>query len=219
MKLYSYWRSSCSWRVRIVLNLKGLQHEIVPVDISPSSLAQLTPDHRARNAMAQVPTLEWSEGAVPRQLSQSVAIAEYLEERHPEPALLPADPYVRARTREVVEMVNSGIQPLQNTGTLAQVSALAGESKTLGWGARFIERGLAALEVAARDCASTYFMGESVTLADVFLVPQLYNARRFGVDVARFPTLGRIEGAASRLDAFERAHPSAQPDCPERQGQ
>jgi maleylpyruvate isomerase len=115
----------------------------------------------------------------------------------------------------VVEIVNSGIQPLQNTGTLAQVTALAGEPKALQWGARFIERGLAALEAIARNSAATHFMGDRVTLADVFLVPQLYNARRFGVDVARFPTLCRIEVEASRLDAFERARPSAQPQCPE----
>lgn len=212
MKLYGYWRSSCSWRVRISLNLKGLSYEDVPVHLVKDGGEQHGEAHRARNPMRTVPTLEVTEGGRVHHLSQSLAILEYLEERHPSPALLPAEPLARARVRMLAEMVNSGIQPLQNLSVLQRLKGeLRADEKA--WSAYWIQRGLEALQVAVQETAGTYCVGEAVSLADLCLVPQLYNARRFGVDLEPFGLLTRIESACAGLPAFQAAHPDRQPDA------
>jgi maleylpyruvate isomerase len=212
IRLFSYWRSSSAWRVRIGLNLKGLAHELVPVNLV--GLEQYGDAHRARNPMAQVPVLEVTEGATTVRLSQSMAILEWLDERYPDPPLLPADLDGRARVRMLAEHVNSGIQPLQNAVVLRTLrEKWPGYEKE--WAARFIADGLAALERAVQDGqAGTFCHGDAPGLADCYLVPQIYNARRFGVDVAPCPTLRRIEAAASALAPFQAAHPDRQPDAP-----
>lgn len=212
MKLYSYWRSSCSWRVRIALNLKGLAYTYEAVHLLKDGGQQHSEAYRSLNPMRTVPTLEWEEGGAVRRLSQSVAILEYLEERYRTPALLPADPLLRARTRMLSEMVNSGIQPLQNLSVLQFVkSELKSDEKVFAayWNAR----GLAALESAVKETAGTYCVGDAVSFADIFLVPQLYGARRYGVDLTPYPTLTRIEAACDKLPAFQAAHPDRQPDA------
>jgi maleylpyruvate isomerase len=141
-----------------------------------------------------------------------MAIIAYLEERFPEPALLPADPWLRARARQLAEMINAGIQPLQNLATLDRVRAAGADASA--WAAHFIARGLEALETAAADTAKTFLIGETPTLPDLYLVPQLYNARRWSVDLARFPTLLRAEAACAGLPAFQAAHPDVQSDKP-----
>ncbi|MFL5345393.1 MAG: maleylacetoacetate isomerase [Hyalangium sp.] len=212
MKLYSYWRSSCSWRVRIALNLKGLAYTYEAVHLLKDGGQQHSEAYRALNPMRTVPTLEWEEGGVVRRLSQSVAILEYLEERYRTPALLPAEPLLRARTRMLSEMVNSGIQPLQNLSVLQFVKhELKGDDKVFA--AHWNARGLAALEAAVKETAGTYCVGDAVSFADIFLVPQLYGARRYGVDLTPYPTLTRIEAACDKLPAFQAAHPDRQPDA------
>jgi maleylpyruvate isomerase len=213
MKLYSYWRSSCAYRVRIVLNLKGLSYQYIPVNIGPAASEQGSEAYASINPMRQVPTLEWEEAGTIVRLTQSVAIAEYIEEHVSEPPLLPKAPLVRARVREVVEIVNSGTQPLQNTGVLNEMRRFEGDAGAQRWAARVIGHGLAALEIRARLHAGKFLVGDTITFADVFLIPQLYNARRASVDITKFPRLLDVEAQAMSHDAFSRARPEAQPDA------
>lgn len=208
MKLHGYWRSGASWRVRIALAWKELPYTYLPVHLVRDGGEQHQDAYLARNPMAQVPLLELEDG---RTLTQSLAILEYLEEAHPTPALLPADPFLRAKARQLAELVNSGIQPLQNLGTLQRIDAFGGDRKA--WAKHWIERGLGALEREAAALAGTYCVGEAVSFADLCLIPQLYAARRFEVDVGAYPTLARVESTCAALPAFQAAHPDAQPDA------
>jgi maleylpyruvate isomerase len=213
MKLHGYWRSSASWRVRIALNLKGLAYEYAAVNLVADGGQQHADGYRALNPMEQVPTLEVDVGGEVHRLTQSIAILEYLEDRFPEPRLLPKDPYLRARARALAELVNSGIQPLQNLEPQRYVrEELKGDAKA--WTAHFIGRGMRALEALASETAGRYLVGDEVTVADVCLVPQMFAARRFGVDPATLPTLARVEAACDQLDAFAAARPERQPDAP-----
>jgi maleylpyruvate isomerase len=211
LRLYSYWRSSSAWRVRIGLALKGLPHELVAVDLLAQE--QFGEAHRARNPMAQVPVLEVEDGGRTLRLPQSMAILEWLDERFPDPPLLPADLDGRARVRALAEHVNSGIQPMQNAIVLRML-----REKVPGWDREwartFIARGLDALERAVADGAGRFCHGDAPGLADCYLVPQLYNARRFGVELAPWPTLRRVEDACAALAPFQAAHPDRQPDAP-----
>jgi len=211
MKLYGYWRSSSTWRVRIGLELKGISYESMPVHLLKGE--QRSASYRGRNPMQQVPLLEFDADGATRRLSQSLAILEYLEESHPEPPLLPGDAWERARVRELAELINSGIQPLQNTGVLEHLGAVAPQVERGAWAGHFIGRGLTALEALASERSGRFLVGDRLTLADVCLVPQLFMARRFGVDVEPFATLRRVEEACMRLPAFERTHPTRQPDA------
>ena len=213
MKLYSYWRSTSAWRVRIALHAKRVEYDYHAVNLAPDVQAQTSEDYAQVNPLQQVPTLEWDEAGASVRLTQSVAIIEYLEESRPEPSLLPAAALQRARVREAVEIVNSGIQPFQNTWTLAEVRRLGGEGATLPWMTRALQRGLDALEVHAERFAGTCSVGDSVSLADLYLVPQLYHARRFGIDISRYPRLIAIDTHLSQLPAFFQARPEVQPDA------
>jgi maleylpyruvate isomerase len=212
-RLYSFWRSSSAWRVRLGLGVKGLPFEYAAVDLGAGE--QWGEAHGARNPTHQVPVLEVArEGRPPLRLVQSMAILEWLDETHPSPPLLPADADGRARVRALAEHVNSGIQPVQNAAVLKAL-----REKVPGWDREWarhaIAGGLGALERAVGDGGAGRFChGDAVTLADLYLVPQLYNARRFGVDLAPFPTLRRIEAACEPLPAFQAAHPDRQPDAP-----
>jgi maleylpyruvate isomerase len=210
--LHDYFRSSAAYRVRIALNLKGLPYEYVPVHLLKDGGQQHTDAYRAKNPMRTVPTLEVTEaGAPPRYLAQSLAILEFLEERHPAPALLPAEPFARARVRMLAELVNSGIQPLQNLSVMQHVKSLGQDDKA--WSVHWISRGMDALQQSVQESAGRYCVGDSVTLADVCLIPQLYACRRFGVDPAAYPLLTRIEAACASLPAFQAAHAERQPDA------
>lgn len=212
LRLHGYWRSSCSWRVRIALNLKGLAYEYVPVHLLQDGGQQNSDAYRAKNPMRTVPMLEVLEaGAPPRYLAQSLAILEFLEERHPAPALLPQDAFLRARVRMLAEMVNSGIQPLQNLSVMQHVKGLGQDEKA--WSVHWISRGMAALQQSVQESAGRYCVGDSVSFADLCLVPQLYACRRFGVDPAAYPVLARIEAACASLPAFQAAHADRQPDA------
>jgi maleylpyruvate isomerase len=211
LRLYSYWRSSSSWRVRIGLGLKRLQHEIVPVDLLAGE--QFSEAHRARSPLGMIPVLAVEEGGRVVHLVQSMAILEWLEEVFPEPRLLPADALGRAQVRALAEHVNSSIQPFQNPSTLERVKAIA-PGRAREWAAQLIATGLDGLERAVQGQAGPFCHGHSPGLADCYLVPQLFGARRFGVDLAPYPTLRRIEGACTALGAFQSAHPDRQPDAP-----
>lgn len=211
MKLWSYWRSSCAYRVRIALGLKGVDYEYGAVHILRNGGEQHQATFSAMNPQRQVPVLEFEDGAQTVRLVQSMAIIEYLEERFPEPPLLPSSAVERAHVRAMAELVNSGIQPLQNTSTFQELNRLG--AATTPWAQHFVQKGLAALEKIAAARAGAFLFGDRPSLADIYLVPQLYNARRFSVPLDDFPTLTRAEASAQALPAFQRAKPEAQPDA------
>ena len=209
MKLYSYWRSSSAWRVRTGLAWKGIPYTYEAVHLLKEHQHQET--YRGKNPMGFVPMLEWEEGGTPRRLTQSMAILDYLEQRFPAPPLLPADPFLRARARQLAEMVNSGIQPFQNLSTLGYIKSIGVDDRA--WIQHFLPRGLTALERVVQETAGKFCVGDAPSFADVYLVPQLYGARRFKIDLAPFPTLVRIDAACEALPAFQAAHPDRQPDA------
>ncbi len=208
--LHNYWRSSASQRVRIGLGLKGLAFDYVVVNIVKAD--QFVDAYRSKNSMSQVPTLEITEddGTV-RAVNQSLPILEYLNERFPDPPILPTDLWLRARCRGLAEIVNSGIQPLQNLTTTNQIKAIGGDAVV--WPKQFIADGLMAFERAAADISGAFCVGDYPTIADCCLIPQLTSARRFGVDVTPFTRLLAIEERCLALPAFAAAAPDRQPDA------
>jgi len=208
--LHNYWRSSASHRVRIALHYKQLAYEYVVINILKRE--QFADAYREKNPMSQVPTLQITEddGTV-HTLRQSLPIMEFLEERFPTIPLLPKDLYQRAAARGLAELINSGIQPLQNTTVTNQIKTLGADATV--WTKGFIETGLTAFATAAAETAGKFCVGDEVSLADCFLVPQLASARRFGADVARHERLLRIEENCLALPGFKNAAPDQQPDA------
>lgn len=212
LKLYSYWRSSASYRVRIALNLKGLEYEIAPVHIVRDGGQQFAEPYRSLNPQSRVPLLVDGDFRV----AQSLAIIEYLDALQPEPRLIPASPQQRARVQAFSLAIAADIQPMQNTGTLNYLrdAVGVGDEVRASWLRHFLEKGLTALEteVAARPAAPFVF-GDAPTLADCTLVPQIFAAQRFACDMAKFPRLAAIAAHCETLPAFQRAHPARQPDA------
>ncbi len=211
MKLYTYYRSSAAYRVRIALNFKGIAYEAVPVDLRPG--AHRRPEYLALNPQGLVPALEDGSAL----LAQSVAIIEYLEETHPDPPLLPRTPLERARVRSLALAIACDLHPLNNLRVLNYLRSPLGhdEDAVNAWYRHWVGQVLAGLESVARSSSDgRHLVGESVTLADVCLVPQLFNARRFNCDLAPFPTLTAIGAHLEGLAAFARAAPAVQPDAP-----
>jgi maleylacetoacetate isomerase len=213
MKLYTYWRSSAAYRVRIALNLKGLEAEHIPIHLVKDGGEQKSDSYKAINPHGLIPALE-DDGLV---LSNSLAIIEYLEEKHPEPPLLPGGMADRARIRQISQAVACDIHPVQNLRVLQYVAQDAQDkwAAMSTWAKHFIELGFDGLEAQlAREAATGMFAhGDSPTLADICLVPMVANARRYGVDMALYPTLARIDDAAREVPAFEQARPENQPDA------
>ena len=211
MKLYGYFRSSASYRVRIALSLKGLDYDLQPIHLRRGE--QRAPEFLKQNPQGLVPALE-HEGAV---LPQSLAIIEYLEERFPEPALLPAIPEDRAWVRALAQIVACDIHPINNLRILQYLEQdLRVDDETRGaWARRWIDSGFAAMEAVLRDDPRTgdHCFGKQPTLADICLVPQVFNSQRFGVDMDRYPTLARIHENCMRLPAFADQAPERQPDA------
>ncbi|MEW5707342.1 MAG: maleylacetoacetate isomerase [Pseudomonadota bacterium] len=211
LQLYTYHRSSAAYRVRIALHLKGIEYQ--PRFVHLVRGEQHHPEHRALNPQGFVPVLVDGE----RVLTQSLAIMEYLEERHPQPPLLPADPWGRARVRALAQAIACDIHPLNNRRVLVYLEASLGlgEEARRRWVCHWIAEGLSALEALLSKDAATgpYCHGDRPTLADACLVPQLYNARRFGCDLAPYPTLQAIAGRCEVLPAFQAAAPERQPDA------
>jgi maleylpyruvate isomerase len=214
MILYSYFRSTAAYRVRIALAWKGLSPEVVPVHLTRGGGEQHSTVHLERNPQGLVPVLELDDGTF---LPQSLAIVEYLEELRPEPPLLPTTAAERARVRSLALHVACEIHPLNNLRVLGYLTGALGvtEEQRLAWYRHWVETGLSALEarLSRENATGRFCHGGTPTLADVCLVPQLYNARRFGVDPARWPTLARIETGCLALEAFERARPEVQVDA------
>ena len=212
MKLYSYFRSSASFRVRIALNMKGLPYDYVPVHLVKQE--QFAPDYRKLSPEALVPTLVDDAG---HSIGQSLAILEWLEETHPEPPLLPRTPLDRAWVRSLALLVACDIHPLNNSRVLNFLVKDLGlsEAQKLAWYRHWIETGFAALEQRLAGDARTgaFCFGDAPTLADAALVPQVFNARRFDIDVTRYPTLTRIDAHAMQHPAFIAAAPQQQPDA------
>jgi maleylpyruvate isomerase len=211
MKLYSYFRSSAAYRVRIGLNLKGLAAEIIPVHLRHNE--QHAPDYAALNPQHLVPLLE--DG--PHRLIQSLAILEYLEETRPEPAILPPDPAGRARVRALAQVIACEIHPLDNLRVLRYLVRdlkVTNEAKDQ-WYRHWIVEGFDALEKLLAGAPETgrFCHGDMPGLADICLVPQVNNARLAGMDIAPWPTIQRIAAACAEIPAFAAAHPSKQPDA------
>ncbi|MBN9357233.1 maleylacetoacetate isomerase [Herbaspirillum huttiense] len=211
--LYSYFRSSASYRVRIALNLKGVPYETAAVHLLNQGGEQLLPAFTQLNPHALVPVLA-DQGKL---LTQSMAMLEYLEERYPTPSLLPGDAFARAHIRELSLAIACEIHPLNNLRVLRYLKhALAvDEAQKTAWIQHWIKLGFTALEqqLAADTTRGHFCVGDAPTMADCFLIPQIFNARRFEVDMAPYPTLCAIEAACNALPAFEQAHPAQQPDA------
>jgi maleylacetoacetate isomerase len=207
MILHGYWRSSATYRVRIALNWKELAFETVPLDLRVG--AHRDPAYLALNPLGLVPCL--IDG--PAALTQSLAIIEYLEETHPQPPLLPVDPVGRAKVRAAALAIACDIHPINNLRVLGYLRAELGQQQDAidGWIGHWIAEGFAALEAGAGQ--GPYLFGAALTMADLFLVPQIYNARRFGVDLGPYPKLTAIEANLLGLPAFDRARPEMQPDA------
>ncbi|WP_218110247.1 maleylacetoacetate isomerase [Oligoflexus tunisiensis] len=203
LTLYHYWRSSCSWRVRWALAMKGVSYESVPVNLLQGE--QKSEAYLAMNPTGQVPTLKVGD----RLLTESLAILEWLEETYPHEPLLPKDPWERARVRELTLMVVAGIQPVQNL----KVGRFYSEDQRQreAWNQHFIEEGFDAIEKKLAGTKGPYAFGQSLTFADIALVPQVYNALRFSVEMRRFPRIEAIYTHCLKTDECEKAAPHRQP--------
>ena len=213
MKLYTFFRSSASYRVRIALNLKGIRYEQVPIHLLRGGGEQLGPAYKAINPQALVPAL--ADGG--RILTQSLAIIEYLEEKYPNPPLLPADPADKAVVRSMAMVIACEVHPIQNLRVLNYVKATYNQTdeQVNRWAQHWIDLGLSALEsmILAQPKRGKFCFGDAPTLADICLVPQLGNARRYGCDLTRYPTILAIEQNCLALPAFADAAPEKQPDA------
>jgi len=213
MKLYSYFRSSAAYRVRIALNLKGLAYEYAPIHLLRDGGQQLKPDYRKLNPDGIVPTFIDGDNV----LTQSLAIIEYLEETHPEPSLLPGTPLDRAFIRSVALQIACEIHPVDNLRVLKYLkhTLKVGDEAKDAWYRHWLESGFESLEKRLANDArvGALCFGDTPTLADLCLVPQVYNARRFNLDMSRYPTIERIADHAAQIDAFARAAPGQQPDA------
>jgi maleylacetoacetate isomerase len=212
--LYGYWRSSAAYRVRIALNLKGLAYESRPIHLIREGGEQHAPDYQALNPQGLVPALV--DGG--RVFTQSMAIIEYLDETRPTPALLPTDPVGRARVRALAQLVSCDVHPLGNLRVLQHLVAQFGADDAAKgvWSRHWISEGLKALEVmlAANVATGRFCHGDTPTMADACLVPQIYNAQRWKLPLDDYPTIQRIHAACQELEAFQRAAPEAQSDAP-----
>lgn len=218
LRLYHYWRSSASWRVRWALAIKGIrlqssregatrapitECELIPVNLLAGE--QKSQAYLQKNPAGVVPTLEiMRDGKKSQFLSESLAIIEWGEENFPKPNLLPKDPWERGRVRQLAQLINAGIQPLQNLKVAAFYSE--DEAKKKSWNQHWIKTGLSAYETLVKQTAGQFSVGDSITIADLCLIPQCYSARRFDVDIAAYPTIARIEQAALATEACQQSH-------------
>ncbi len=210
MKLYTYFRSSAAFRVRIALNLKGLAYE--PVFVHLAKGEHRRPEYASVNPQALVPTLVLDDGT---RLNQSLAIIEYLDDAVPQKPLVPKDRLARARVRSLSYLVASEIHPLNNLRTLQHLKRALGQSEEqiATWYRHWIADGLAKLEAELADNKGKFCHGDAPTMADCCLVPQIFNARRYDSDLAPYPATMRVFDACMKLEAFDRAQPAKQPDA------
>jgi len=204
--LYSYWRSSCSWRVRIALELKSVDYEYRAIHLVKNGGQQLTSEYGEINPLNQVPAFVYNDETI----TQSMAILEYLEAIFPEVKLLPYEPLQKAKVREICEVINAGTQPIQNLSVMNKHSDI--QAERVAWSHFWINKGLIAVEVLVSKSGGKYCVGDEITMADCCLIPQVYNANRFKVDMKQFPNINRIVQNLEQVKAFVRAHPDNQPD-------
>ncbi len=213
MKLYTFFRSSASYRVRIALNMKGLSYEQSPIHLRRGGGEQLTEAYKAINPQALVPALE-DDGKI---FTQSLAIIEYLEERHPQPPLLPKDPADKALVRSMAMVIACEVHPIQNLRVLNYVKREYNQTdeQVNRWAQHWIDLGLSALEqmILAQPKRGKFCFGDAPTVADICLIPQLGNARRYGCDLSQYPNILSIETACLAIPAFADAAPEKQPDA------
>jgi maleylacetoacetate isomerase len=210
VKLYSYFRSSAAYRARIALNLKGIAFETVSIHLQKDGGKQFGAEFKAVNPQMRVPALELPNGEM---LTQSLAIIDYLDETHPEPPFLPTDPVERAKVRALAQLIACDIHPLNNVGPLKYIKSALGKDQPAidAWYHHWILTGFEALEAMLRP--GPYAYGSRVTLADICLVPQVANARRFKVPLDRFPKIIAVDAACLALAPFDKARPEKQPDA------
>jgi len=210
VKLYSYFRSSAAYRVRIAFNLKGLSYETIPIHLQKEGGQNLKPEYRAINPQMRVPALKLDSGEL---LTQSLAIIEYLDEVHPQPPLLPRDPVDRAKVRALAQLIACDIHPLNNVAPLRYLKneLRQEQAKIDAWYHHWVLAGFDAAEAMVHP--GPYAFGADATIADICLVPQVANARRLKVPLERFPKLVAIDAACADLPAFEKARPENQPDA------
>ncbi|MGY9038831.1 MAG: maleylacetoacetate isomerase [Rhodobacterales bacterium] len=208
MKLYSYWRSTTSYRIRAALNLKSVAYDTVPVDLVAGD--QRAPDYVALNAGKGVPTLVLKDGTA---LTQSMAILEYIDATWPEPRLIPADALLRARVMAVAHTVALDIHPVNNLRLIGQLRSRFGATpdQATDWMCHWMNEGFAALE-AMLPAGDSFAFGDAPNIADICITAQVYNAHRWGVDLTPFPKIARIERLCLNIPAFAEAHPDTQPD-------
>lgn len=209
--LYNYFRSSTSYRVRLALHMKDLNFEYKPINLLKGE--QHSAEYRKINSLGGVPTLIHEGKVIP----ESFAIIEYLDEVFPSPGLFPKDPYLKARIRQVCEVINSFMHPMGNLKTLQYMEKHHGYSQEQKdqWVQHWATQGLETLEATLKEFAGTYSFGDQVTMTDLFLIPQLLTCLRFKIDISKYPTLVRINENCQKLEAFQKAHPFKQIDTPE----
>ncbi|MEM8636284.1 MAG: maleylacetoacetate isomerase [Pseudomonadota bacterium] len=212
MKLYSYWRSSAAYRLRIAMALKGLEFETLSINIAPAASEQTGDAFRATNPQMRVPVLDAGNGP----MIQSMAILEWLDETYTAPSLLPGNASLRHKIRAFANVIACDIHPLNNLSVLGALRTdfAADDAAISNWYADWIQRGFSALEhMAQSDSKQTFLFGDTPTLAEVCLIPQIYNARRFSVDLTAFPRLVEVDANCLDLQAFQAALPENQPDA------
>ncbi|MGE0036857.1 MAG: maleylacetoacetate isomerase [Xanthobacteraceae bacterium] len=210
MQLYSYFRSSAAYRVRIALNLKGIPYDTVPIHLQKEGGINRKPEFRAINPHMRLPALRLDSGDL---LIQSLAIIDYLDDIHPQPPLLPQDPIAKAKVRAIAQVIACDIHPLNNIGPLRYLKNVMGQdqSKIDAWYHHWVHDGFQAVEEMISP--GPYTFGSEITLADICLVPQVYNARRLKTPLDKYPKIVAIDAACNKLAAFDKARPENQPDA------
>nr|AYN44510.1 glutathione S-transferase Z2 [Brachionus rotundiformis] len=208
--LWSYFQSTCSWRVRIALNLKAIDYEYRAVDLLKNKGGeQFSKEFTNLNPKQEVPILFIDNYL----FTQSIPIIEYLDETRRHGArLLPDDPVKRAKCRIIAELINSGIQPYQNANVIKKINAEMGKDKRKDWLHFYLNKGLNAVEEILKETKGRYCVGDEITMADLFLVPQVFAAKRYKIDMSIYPLINTINSELENIDDFLRAHPYSQPD-------
>ena len=212
MTLYGYWRSSASYRVRIALNMKGLTARHVSINLKDGE--QRSAEYRARNPQGFVPMLELGDGT---RLTQSLAILDYLDAAYPEPQLYPLDPALRAQVLSAALVIASDIHPIQNSSVLGHIKSKYAQDQEAAnlWARTWITRGFTALEAIASKSQTKFLYTQTPSLFEVCLIPQVYNAKRYGVDMSAFARLSALDAACLALPEFSKASPQHQADSPQ----